>query len=144
MIGMKEFLSYGSLREGFYNFNKFSAEGEVRRVGGGIARGVDLYYNKEFSYPEACKGRGSVVVDIIRTDETTYNRMAQMEIEAGYVESSIYVNGKAYPIFLSKEVPESPWKMVTDMEVADWAIVANKLFEPGERGRYQKSKLKST
>ena len=70
--------------------------------------------------------------------------MAQMEIEAGYVESSIDVNGKAYPIFLSKEVPRSPWTAVTDMDVVDWAIVANRLFEPGERGRYQKSKLKST
>ena len=66
------------------------------------------------------------------------NRMAQMEIEAGYVESSIDVKWQATRYLLS-EVPRSPWTVVTDMDVVDWAIVANRLFEPGERGHTRKA-----
>ncbi len=88
-------LFYGSLKSTGYNFNRFFGQKLLKDI---TLQGYDLYSLGQ--YPAACKGQGSIKVELHEIEEDTYESIQSMERGAGYEESFIELDGVKASIFL--------------------------------------------
>lgn len=114
---MIKIATYGSLREGEYNFERFK---EV--FGDGIVRtntteieGYELY--SLGGYPAAVKSEGKLTVDTLEVSEAVHERIKAMELGAGYVEETIEINNEPHLIYLFEQEPRMHAGIVSE---GDW------------------------
>lgn len=88
---MKRFASYGSLRKGFYNHNRF---GLGEPIATSTVRGA-MYVNPYLGYPmlyekgDKDKVRDHVI-EIYEVEDELYDRINMMEEMAGYIPKTMY------------------------------------------------------
>jgi gamma-glutamylcyclotransferase (GGCT)/AIG2-like uncharacterized protein YtfP len=128
----KQIATYGTLREGFYNFYKYG-EGAVKKISTHTVEGIVMYYSKDVLYPRAIRGDGSTVMEIVEVSDDTYKSIKSMELEAGYVLDTVRINNKDYEVFLSDK---SQLKGFTKAADSDWKVISSKIFDEGSKGRY--------
>lgn len=106
---MQKVYVYGSLRKGHYNFKNFSG---ISYISTTKVKGWDLF--SLGSYPGVKPGEGTLVVDLVEMDNKTYKQVLNMELNAGYSEIDIDINGVTAKFFpynynLTELVPSGDW-----------------------------------
>jgi len=95
---MKKVIFYGSLKKGFYNYDRFNSFGKQIFVSDIELPGYDIYSLTHF--PAVCEGKGTIKAEIHIMDIEVYRRVFSMEIGSGYVEEMVEVNGESYSLFV--------------------------------------------
>lgn len=95
---MHKIITYGSLRKGEYNFDRFPSAKHIKTT---TIQGWDLFSLHSGMYPGVKESKNSnLTVDIIEVDAKDYNNIRAMELGAGYSEIELEVEnvkGKFYP-----------------------------------------------
>lgn len=98
---MNKIAAYGTLRKGFYNFNRF----DLNYIKTTTLTGYELY--DLGPYPMAIKTDNSedtIVVDILECDDNTKRIIDMMEIGAGYKKENVVVDEEDCTIYLFNKI----------------------------------------
>lgn len=118
---MKYILVFGSLRKyssrGF-NFNRFKAYGEQIFIRNLVLDGYEMY--SLGAYPAICPGDGQIKCELHSIAEDAYNLIQQMEINAGYREDFVKLEGGITASIFTMPKERLLKFKVPKMESGDW------------------------
>jgi gamma-glutamylcyclotransferase (GGCT)/AIG2-like uncharacterized protein YtfP len=109
---MLRIFAYGTLREGFYNFSRFSS---LKKIDTTRIKGFKLY-STCYGYPGVKEdSESSIVVDVLEANESDFNSINAMEKGAGYSIKEIEINGQKGVIYIynlpvQKEIKNGDFK----------------------------------
>jgi gamma-glutamylcyclotransferase (GGCT)/AIG2-like uncharacterized protein YtfP len=112
----KKIVAYGTLRKGFYNFNRFLPD--IEYLYSTTIKGYDMY--NLGSYPCIVENENSeqdIVVDIVEVTEDAYKWITAMEEGAGYETKTITINNEHLTIYVYPNIPRFSNKIQT----GDWS-----------------------
>jgi gamma-glutamylcyclotransferase (GGCT)/AIG2-like uncharacterized protein YtfP len=97
-MSRKKFIAYGTLKHGFYNFDRFPGMEYHKDI---TIKGFKMY--SLGPYPTCFKTNNEddeVMAQIISAPEDVFNSIVRMELGAGYQIDNIEHSGEKYPIFV--------------------------------------------
>lgn len=103
---MKLIAVYGTLRKGGYNYDRFIRYGHnFEYIETTNLNNFDIY--DLGYYPCACRSKdnGSIVIDLFRVSDETFNSLNQMELGAGYTVHEVDTQHGKATIWIYTRVP---------------------------------------
>lgn len=84
---MRKIVTYGTLKRGFYNYNRFNQSFNFEFLSSEILKGFSLY--DLGYYPAAVQSNDEIVVEVFEVSDECFNLLDRMEISAGYIKKEV-------------------------------------------------------
>ena len=126
---MVKLISYGTLREGFYNFYAIQAlfgEESIKKIETLPIKGIAICYSQETEFPYGVSAEGTAICDILEVTQEVAEYIDEMEKGAGYEKVQLPdTSGNLLDVYLYKGT--LPLDYTKDVN-ADWTVISERLW----------------